>query len=222
MRNVRRSISTQPDLNEIRRNYEGNRPERYERAVKDFEPLRALGIQRLGLAPGHTVVDVGCGTGLSFSLLREAVGDEGRVIGLDASPDMLDRSRRRIERAGWTNVEVVDAYAHEYQPEAPVDAVAFCFVSQLNCCREVVENVHGWLKPGGRVLAANARGCKGWRGIKQQILFRVILPLIQREDAARWILQQRPWAEIERVFGNVDVELLNHETAFVAVAEKNR
>src|ERR1700733_9954771 len=40
-------------------------------------------VQALGLRPGASVVDVACGTGLNFSLLQEAIGPQGRIVGVD-------------------------------------------------------------------------------------------------------------------------------------------
>jgi len=65
---------------------------------------RVCGIEALRLRPGHRVLDVGCGTGLNFPLLRDAVGPAGEVIGVDASPAMLERAAHRIQERGWSNV----------------------------------------------------------------------------------------------------------------------
>ncbi len=64
--------------------------------------------------PGDTVLDVGCGTGLNFALLSDAVGHSGRVIGLDRSPQMLDVARRRMDHRGWSNVAIVHADATDF------------------------------------------------------------------------------------------------------------
>lgn len=44
---------------------------------------RKQAVRALGLQPGDTVVDVGCGTGLNFPLLQQAVGPAGRIVGVD-------------------------------------------------------------------------------------------------------------------------------------------
>lgn len=72
---------------------------------------RQLGIEALELRPGDVVLDVGCGTGLNFGLLQDAIGPTGQVIGVDASAAMLTQAAARSLRAGWTNVHLVRADA---------------------------------------------------------------------------------------------------------------
>ena len=70
----------------------------------------------IGPLPAATILDVGCGTGLNFTGLRELVGPSGRIIGIDTSPSMLAAARRRIRRAGWANVTVICADASHLCP----------------------------------------------------------------------------------------------------------
>jgi ubiquinone/menaquinone biosynthesis C-methylase UbiE len=58
-------------------------------------------VNALALTPGDTVIDLACGTGLNFPLLQKAVGESGKIIGVDLSPEMLDQARRRVQKAGW-------------------------------------------------------------------------------------------------------------------------
>ena len=55
------------------------------------------GRRALGLRPGDTVVDIACGTGLNFPLLEEAIGPDGRIVGVDLTDAMLAQAQRRIE-----------------------------------------------------------------------------------------------------------------------------
>lgn len=71
--------------------------------------FRKRAVAALELRPGDTVLDLCCGTGLNFALLREAVGDTGRVVGVDATDGILDQARIRIRNSGWANVDVVEA-----------------------------------------------------------------------------------------------------------------
>ncbi len=77
---------------------------------------RTLGLELLGLEPGAQVLDVGCGTGLNFRLLQEAIGPGGTIVGIDRSPGMLARARRKAQRAGWTNVILLEADATTMSP----------------------------------------------------------------------------------------------------------
>lgn len=72
---------------------------------------RIAGIRALKLKAGDRVLDLGCGTGLNFSLLHEAVGEEGLIVGIDISGEMLERGRARTARQGWANIELVQADA---------------------------------------------------------------------------------------------------------------
>ncbi|MFB6141623.1 MAG: class I SAM-dependent methyltransferase [Halosimplex sp.] len=111
----------------------------------------------LGLEPGDTVVEMGCGTGANFSHLRERVGSEGRVVGVDLTRGMLRRAGERVERAGWENVHLVRADARRPPLDGPVDAVLATFVVGMFADpRPAVERWIGTLAPGGRIALLNA------------------------------------------------------------------
>jgi ubiquinone/menaquinone biosynthesis C-methylase UbiE len=118
---------------------------------------RARSADALALAPGDTVVEMGCGTGANFPALRERVGPEGRVVGVDITPGMLDRARERVASAGWTNVHVAAGDATAPPVEGPVDAVLATFV--VGMFRDPAPAVERWvdlLAPGGTIALLNA------------------------------------------------------------------
>jgi demethylmenaquinone methyltransferase/2-methoxy-6-polyprenyl-1,4-benzoquinol methylase len=86
---------------------------RYDFAVQLYRLLglrikayRLRAVDLLRLKRGDCVVDLGCGTGLNFDLLVERIGPEGRLIGVDLSPEMLAGARERAQRSGWSNIRV--------------------------------------------------------------------------------------------------------------------
>lgn len=68
---------------------------------------RRQAVDSLALSPGAVVVEMGCGTGANLPLLRERVGPDGRVVGVDLTGGMVARARQRLDRAGWENVDLV-------------------------------------------------------------------------------------------------------------------
>jgi len=59
------------------------------------------------ILPGDTVVDLGSGAGNDCFVARAETGDTGRVIGVDFTPDMIERARQNAAKLGYTNVEFV-------------------------------------------------------------------------------------------------------------------
>ncbi|UPM44014.1 class I SAM-dependent methyltransferase [Halocatena salina] len=91
---------------------------------------RARAVDALELSRGDTVVELGCGTGANFPLLRKRVGPSGRVVGVDLTPAMLQRARRRVERAGWDNITLLRGDAGQ-PPISDANAVLGTFVVGL-------------------------------------------------------------------------------------------
>ena len=76
------------------------KPERIERLRPDEL------VEELGLQPGQTVIDLGCGDGLFFGPLSRVVGEEGTVIGLDIEEEMVKVARETVEKENLGNVQV--------------------------------------------------------------------------------------------------------------------
>ncbi|TDA67481.1 MAG: methyltransferase domain-containing protein [Clostridia bacterium] len=109
------------------------------------------------LEPGETVVDVGCGAGLDLILAALRIGPGGRVIGVDFTPEMLERAAKNAAAAGVTNVLFLEGEAERLPLE---DAVADTVIS--NCVLNLVADkaaafreIARCLKPGGRIIVSD-------------------------------------------------------------------
>jgi ubiquinone/menaquinone biosynthesis C-methylase UbiE len=120
-------------------------------------PLETL--QAAGLAPGQTVVDLGCGPGYFTLPAAELVGEHGKVYGVDVQPEMVDACRRRAAEAGATRVEVVRSDETRIPlPDAIADRVLLAFVlHEADDQHALLREVRRLLKPGGEVA------CIEWR-----------------------------------------------------------
>ncbi len=108
------------------------------------------------LAPGESVLDVGCGTGALAIAAGKQVGSAGEVCGVDPSPEMVARARRKAAKAGVdVRFETAAAQALPF-PDARFDAVLSCLV--LHHVSEggrpqAIGEISRVLKPGGSFLA---------------------------------------------------------------------
>src|SRR5574341_165812 len=122
-------------------------------------PLRREARLALGVRRGDRVLDLACGTGLNFPHLRELVGDEGQITGVDVTAAMLDIARQRVARRSWKNVEVREADAAQLPfPAASFDKAVCTFA--LNIIPDytrAIEEVRRMLASGGRFVSLEMR-----------------------------------------------------------------
>ncbi len=114
-------------------------------------------IPLLAPAPGETVLDLGSGGGLDALLAARAVGPEGRVIGVDMTPEMLARARANAERAGVGWAEFREGRLEALPVEdGSVDAVTSnCVINLVPDKARVFGEIARVLKPGGRAVIAD-------------------------------------------------------------------
>ncbi len=132
------------------------------------QPMRDKGLALLDPQPGERHLEIGFGTGHSLVALAQAVGPDGRVFGIDLSPEMEKRARDLLEREGLSSrVELTcgDALELPYE-DASFDGVFSSFTLELFPTEEiphVLAECRRVLRIGGRlsVVALSKEGRQG-------------------------------------------------------------
>ena len=106
---------------------------------------------------GETVLDIGCGTGVDTLMAAIMVGPEGKVIGIDLVPEMLERAKANLQKTSINNVTFQEGSAEELPfPEGTFDVVISNGVFNLILDKaKALREVFKVLKSSGRFLLAD-------------------------------------------------------------------
>jgi demethylmenaquinone methyltransferase/2-methoxy-6-polyprenyl-1,4-benzoquinol methylase len=134
----------------------------YDRSCGPTWPIRERAVTGLQLRSGQSVLDVGCGTGLSLALLRSRVGEGGTVYGFDQSPQMLALAQQRVAATGWRNVKLFETAAQSLRLPEPVDALLLHYTHDILRSPAAIERLLDAARPGATVAIAGIKYFPRW------------------------------------------------------------
>ncbi len=185
---------------------------RYDQRTRTFQHWREQLVARLPVGSGDTVLDVGCGTGLCMPGLQDKIGTSGRIIGIDASPDMLNLAAQRVSENGWRNVHLIYASVGEADIDRTADAALFCAVHDVMQSPEAIANVFAHLRPGAAVAAIGGKWPAPWLWSLRKWVADLHAPFIT--DFSGF---DHPWHLLAEYVPDLQIRQLGAGTGYLAI-----
>ncbi len=157
---------------------------------------------------GEVVLDIGSGAGMEVILAAQRVGEKGRVIGLDMTPEMVQRATKNAQRAG---VESMVEFRLGEMEDMPIDGdsvdliISNCVINLSADKEQTFQEAYRVLKPGGRMIVSD--------------LVSANLPQELREDLSSWArclggtVEESEYLSLIRKAGFQDVAVLGRVDA---------
>jgi demethylmenaquinone methyltransferase/2-methoxy-6-polyprenyl-1,4-benzoquinol methylase len=178
---------------------------------------REMAVKALNLKQGDTVVEIGCGTGLNFRLLRDQVGPKGKVIGVDLTAEMLSAAKKRAEHHNWKNIELVQCDAGTYNfPEGTDGIISTFAITLIFQYDKIIKDGAAALSHGKRLVVLDFKMPDNWPMWRIKLFVIITQPFGVTLDLA----DRHPWETIDQCLDLVEFETKYFGGIYIVAGEK--
>ena len=165
-----------------------------------MQAYRSEVVNQLDMKQGDTVLELGCGTGLNFPLIQKKVGQQGKIIGVDIAPGMLEMADRKARKNNWGNIDLIESDLALFDFPAGVDAIlstgVFGYIPEYD---QVIEKAYNALPSGGHIAILDGKRPENL----PSLVFNFVLAIGKQYGYTEEYFEVTPWKSVEKFFSNI-------------------
>ena len=150
----------------IKRIYSGKLAGKYDFSMPPlFTQWKKSAFNDSSLKNGDNVLVFCCGTGLDFPHIIKKIGNEGKIVGVDFSSDMLQVAEKKIQKNDWQNIELIESDITKFvgDPDRKYDAgVCTLGMSIIPDYKTAYYNLLSNIKNQGEIIIGDMQLASGW------------------------------------------------------------
>jgi ubiquinone/menaquinone biosynthesis C-methylase UbiE len=178
---------------------------------------RRKAVEALHLQKGATVVEMCSGTGLNFQFLEDAIGPDGKLIGVDFTDAMLEQAQRRVREYHWSNVELVQSDAASFEFPSEIHGILSTFaITLVPEFDSVIRKGSQALVPGGRWVILDFKLPSNWLVHLVPLAVLLTRPFAVSAELA----ERHPWESIDKYLDDCSMKELYGGLAYVASGQR--
>ena len=161
---------------------------------------RQLAVNLLELSDNDNIVELGCGTGLNFIYLQKVLKENGALIGIDISNDMLEQAELKIKKYNWQNVELLNIDVSKYiYPKKLTGVISTFAITLIPEYEDIIKKVSESLLKNKKFVILDLKKPNNWPLWLVKIGVFFAKPFGVTMDLAN----RKPWEIMEKYFDEV-------------------